>query len=516
MSPQKHRDHNPFWNRSALRLTVRIVFFTFFLNLVTSVGVHSLIAENNANQTSRNILEGLRIEKLEFNAPPLHTEKLDTNNEPVLLLAPDDSLPFVTIEIIFLGGSNAESKEHPELLKAMTSLLQLGGSSKYPGEQFAEKLSSIGARLDITPGYENWSISITVLKSHFSHAMDLVSSLLLEPALPEDRLEVIKDSFRTEIIQRNDDPAKLGRRKLGEIMFAGFSPGRTLQKKDIETLNRELIHQELNRRLSDRQLLITVSGDYEGLEIKQALRDLIGSFPPNKEDLLSTEKLDYQFIKDQQEDFRNKIVLVSFPEAKQAAILLGSYLPPHNHEDFFALQTGNYILGGGSFNSRLMREIRTLRGLAYYAYSGNFFYESFGQFFAASGTRVDQADLTLKLMIEMITDMEKGVTEEELELAKDAVINSLVFQFDDPEKYASSEARFLMHHMPEDYLEIFPKKIRSITSSDIARVSRKYLSQDRLFIVVVGPPFLKEKLQAIRPVTVIEPEEILFPAGGSK
>lgn len=454
-----------------------------------------------------SILEGLKVHELKIQPPSLHTKDLD--GKALLLSAPDPSLPFLTLELYFYGGTSIEPPERKGSLDALTSLMQIGGAGNLGGDELAEELARLGIQLSVNSNYEYWSIKVTSLKGDFDRAFEILTMVLLEPRFPADRLEVIKDSFRTKIKQRNDDPAAISRRKMAEALFPGFSIGQSIQFEDIDRLSVDLLRDELARRLSTQNLMISVSGDYKENELIPGLKKLIDQFPANNSNP-KVEPFSYEANGSSIPECSREIILVDF-SANQAAITIGGYMPPHNHEDFFAIQTGNYILGGGSFNSRMMREIRAKRGLAYYAYSGNNFYEKFGQFLSASGTRVDQADLTLELMLSIIGDMSSGVEENELSLAKDAILNSLVFQYEDPEKYVSSEVRFRRHHMPADYLNLFPREIGAVTSERIAGVSKKYLNPEEFCIVVTGPADqLKGKLEHIRPVRVIQPEDTVY------
>jgi len=199
------------------------------------------------------------------------------------------------------------------------------------------------------------------------------------------------------------------------------------------------------------------------------------------------------------------IYLVPFP-AQQAVIAVGSNLPQHNHSDFFALQTMNYILGGSSFNSRLLSEIRTKRGLAYYTYSHNTFYKDIGHFVGMCGTGIDSTPRALSLILNTIDGMASGVTNRELMLAHESIPNSLIYEFENPENYMENYLRFRNHNMPDNYLKIFPNKIRSVGIEEIKKAAA-YTKSRNLYIVVVGPKNLEKSLSKIRPVKIIESEE---------
>lgn len=451
------------------------------------------------------------IKPLSYTAPTL--DKTELPGGAVLLSATDSSLPYVTLSLQFRPGTSAEPVDSTGSLKALASLIQLGGAGDLDGDTLAEVLTGMGAEIKISPSYENWTVRMKVLTKHFDRTFSIMEDMLLRPRLPADRLEVIKDSLLTEINQRNDDPSSIARRRIMEVMYPGMRMGSVLQKSNVDSLSVDSLRQDLERRLSSDGLIIGASGDLDAVDLKGKLHHLLGQF--GTKTAPADEGYHWSGLEAEQRDlfeknpFYGKIVLVR-SSAGQSVVVTGTHLPPHNHPDFFALQTGNYILGGGSFNSRLMREIRAKRGLAYYAYSANAFSAEFGRYFSASGTRVEQTTETLGLMLSIPREMDRGPDQEELSLAQDAILNSLVFQFEDPESFVESETKFLAHKMPDRYIEIFPEKIEGIRTQDIQSIARKYWNPDNFFIVVVGPESLKGELEKIRPVVVVDPEEPLI------
>ena len=472
-----------------------------FLTIMLAMTPAILLSDTRQEE---NILSGIQIPELEIRQPPMEEKRLPSG--ALLLSAQDDSLPFLTLELSFVGGENTESPENAGTLRALANLLEIGGAGELDGDQVAEALARLGAKLSISSDYEYWSVTLTFLRQDFWAATSLLSDILLKPRLPDDRLDVVKNSLLTGIRQRNDRPDRAGRRKMGEILYPGLRRGTSLQESDVTKLTVENLRTDLERRLRAENLMVAVSGDIAGLDIEGFLGNLTVGFPENTAS--ETEDIRYETLASAPQKFAGKIVLVKFPQAVQASIAMALHLPAHNHPDFYALQVGNYILGGGSFNSRMMSEIRAKRGLAYSAYSYNTFRSVFGRFNAGSGTRLAHAPETVRLMLDMVGQMRKEeVSEKELGLAREAILNSLVFSYEDPAAFLNSEIRFRRHRMPENYLNIFPEKIRAITREEIRNAFRKYVDPQKLVIVVSGPESLVPELEKIRPVTVIDPEQ---------
>lgn len=469
-----------------------------------------LVAEGAAADGARqgsNLLADLQFEPIRFRRPAV--ERMALQHGALLIRAPENTLPFFTLSLQFPNGTSAEPIANAGLWSASLSLLDRGGAGELSGEDRSRLLGKLGGSLSFSTDYEYWDVTLRFLKQDYAVAMQLLRAALLEPRLPEDELADVKNALLAGIERRNDTPDPIASRKLNEILYPGLRRGYALSPEDVARLNTGAIRAELQRRLSARGVIVTLAGDFAGLPVEADLNQLLSAFPaaaPPPAEAAGYEAL--RRARRANDPYRGKIVVARTP-ASQAVIAIGGYLPERNNAAFFPLQTGNFALGGGSFNSRFMREIRAERGLAYYAYSYNDFSREDGAFIAGAGTRSQQAHETLALMLQIIGDMRRGVSAGELSLAQDSILNGLAFQFDSPEDVAANEARFTRLGLPENYIETFPASIRAVTSPQIGQAAARYLNPDDLYIVVAGPDALAERLKAIRPVVVVEPEEKL-------
>ena len=156
--------------------------------------------------------------------------------------------------------------------------------------------------------------------------------------------------------------------------------------------------------------------------------------------------------------------------------------------DLYAIRVMDAILGSGGFNSRLMSEIRNNQGLAYNVESSFDIGKRYlGRFEAETETKGESTGKTIGLMEEIIAGMtKKPVTDQELALAKDSIINSFIFGFTNTASVASQKARLEYYRYPAGYLENYRDNLARVTRDDVLRVARKYLHPEALKLVVVG------------------------------
>src|SRR5690606_38913618 len=121
--------------------------------------------------------------------------------------------------------------------------------------------------------------------------------------------------------------------------------------------------------------------------------------------------------------------------ATQAHVMLGMPAVKRGDPDYFSLLVGNYTLGGGGFVSRLMYEIREKRGLAYSVYSYFNPLAQAGPFEAGLQTQKEQVQAALEVVRTTIADfVEKGLTAQELQAAKDNLIGGFALRIDNNRK----------------------------------------------------------------------------------
>ncbi|HEY1268471.1 MAG TPA: pitrilysin family protein, partial [Candidatus Binatia bacterium] len=171
----------------------------------------------------------------------------------------------------------------------------------------------------------------------------------------------------------------------------------------------------------------------------------------------------------------------------QANIILGHDGVPRTHPDYYAIQVMNYILGGGGFSSRMMESIRNEHGFAYSVYSHFDPRKYAGSFEVVMQTKNESAGEAIKIAVAEIRKMrEQGVTETELNEAKDYLIGSFPLRFDTNRKVAAVLSQVEFYGLGLDYLERYPEIIRKISREDVLRAAKTYLHPEKLIVVVVA------------------------------
>jgi zinc protease len=146
----------------------------------------------------------------------------------------------------------------------------------------------------------------------------------------------------------------------------------------------------------------------------------------------------------------------------------------------------NDILGGG-FSSRLIQKVRTVLGLAYAGGGYGFAYDHPAAFRVGVITKsASTVEATKATMAEIAGLTTRGFTQEELDRAKDDILNGFLFRYDTPGKVLAEQERLAYYGYPANYLETYQAALKSVTLADLNAVAKKYIHPEKLAVLVVG------------------------------
>ena len=247
----------------------------------------------------------------------------------------------------------------------------------------------------------------------------------------------------------------------------------------MQAISREDLLAAYQKSFSPEKLWIAVSGDFNRAQFLSELEARFSSWPAQKTVARILPPLTAG---------NAGVVLLGQKDLPQSVVMLGQIGIDKGAPDLHAVQVMNFILGGGSFNSRMMKEIREERGLVYSVYSyfqiGRFLP---GPFIAQCETKSSTTIEALELMrAAMKTIREQPVRAEELQVAKESLNNSFVFSFTNPHDVVTQALRLDFYDYPDGYLESYRDKVEALSVADIQQAARVHLQPERMSIVLIG------------------------------
>src|SRR4030095_15310953 len=181
-----------------------------------------------------------------------------------------------------------------------------------------------------------------------------------------------------------------------------------------------------------------------------------------------------------------RIVLVDKPGTPQTQLRVASIGAPRSSPDFRPLQVMNMALGG-LFSSRINMNLREAKGYTYGANSVFSFRRAAGPFQIASGVRTDVTAPAVDEIFKEIRGMvEKPVSADELQKAKDSLANSLPGAFETNANAVGNFSNVFIYNLGLDYYTRYAEQVNAVTTDQALAVSKKYLVPNNMVVIAVG------------------------------
>ena len=392
------------------------------------------------------------------------------------LLVEDYTVPLISVSYSFKGGSTQDLPGKEGTAKLLTNTLD-EGAGEITSQDFQIRLQDNGMGYSFSAGYDSFSGGIKALRSDREDSFELLRLMLNEPRFDEAPVERMKASRLNSLRARQANQQYLTGKAVRETLFEGHPYGRPTDGT-IETmgaLNGDDLRAYMSRVFARDNLVVGIVGAISEEEAGAMLDKVFGALPA-KAQLTEVPEISIETGTKKHIEF----------DTPQTNIRIA--LPGIKREDdaFFAGYLANYVLGGGSFNSRLYEEVREKRGLAYGVYSYLGTYDHAGIVGAGSATRADRAQQTVDIILAEIERMAtEGPTAEELEKAKKYIRGSYaISNLDTSGKIASVLVAIQQANLGIDYIDRRAEYIDAVTLDDAKRIAAQLFGGDPTVITV--------------------------------
>jgi predicted Zn-dependent peptidase len=391
----------------------------------------------------------------------------------------DAELPLVWVLGYFRGGSLFEPSEKAGLAQIMGTVLRTGGTKSRSGDQINEELEFIAATVEAMGGSEFLTVIGSSLKKDFVKLMEVYADLVMNPAFPQDKLDLARNQSLENMRRQWDRPIQVSNMLFQEKLYGADSPyGRRATPATLKAISREDLVSFHKRFYSPTNLMLGVAGDVPVDQVKSVLNRVFKGWARTKVELPEPAPLIER---------ADGTIYYAYKDTPQANMYLGHLGVRRNGPDQYKLDVLNNIFGGGGFTARLMKELRSNRGLTYGIYGGVMPGRDRGSFMVGSQLKAAQFTEAIGLIKGIIRDLQTSpVTDEEIETAKNSIINSYVFNFEQKNQVMAQVMSLKLQGFADSYLDTYIDNIRKVTKQDILEAAKKYMDPAKMIIVVVG------------------------------
>lgn len=396
-------------------------------------------------------------------------------------LVPDSTLSLIQMAI-FTGHPNLPKKpEDVAALNLYSSMLKSGGTFRFTPEQLEDSLEFVAA--SISAGLSDYQSEegLDALRKDAFALFDLLPEVALKPRLDAEVFKVQKRGYVENIRHRYDTPRGVMGVAYEHVLFGSHPSNWLATDKEAEAVTTARLKPFMGTGFSAKGMVIGVAGQFDKQEMIAQLNKLIAKFP-------AASKAGSDSIPPFKGPEKPGVYLVD-KQVAQATIKMGAPGVKRPHPDYYPLVVASYVFGDGGFTSRLMEKVRSNEGLAYGIDSdvGSDYYRV-STVGVGLQTKVETGAYAIKLVLDEMRRMAKdGITDVELQRAKDGLIKSLPSMFDTPFATAKIFAQGeIWKRSPDHYIE-YINTINKLTKADVEAAFRKYFVADSMRIVVVGP-----------------------------
>jgi len=387
------------------------------------------------------------------------------------------ALDTLMVNWVFDAGNSYEEKS---LVAAAANALLKNGTSRRNAFAINEHFEYYGAYLSRACHHETADITLHCLGKHIRELLPVVAEIIMESTYPAEELDIYKKNGQQRLQVSLKKSEFVAGRLIDAYLYGPEHPyGRYSSLEDYQALEQEELKSFYGKYYRNGTCRIFVAGKLPPAILEQ-LDENFGQLPL-KAALAPAARISYPIAPVTQRQQH----IVNDPNGVQGSIRIARNFPNRHHPDFQKVQLLNNVFGG-FFGSRLMNNIREDKGYTYgiYSYLLNNIQESGWLISTEAGKEVCAATIE-EVYKEMRLLCEEPIDEEELQMARNHTIGSILGDLDGPFQVASRWKNILLNGLDERYFYEGIRIVKTITPEELQELARKYLDPAAFFELIV-------------------------------
>ena len=411
-------------------------------------------------------------------------QETDLSDGPLVLTHEMPAAQSVALGIYIDVGSRDESLSEAGITHALEHML-FKGTRDMDVHQLAEKLDELGGNANAYTSRERTCFHLHVLHEKWREALDILMAMVQEPALPADEWPREREVIYAEMAMVEDTPEEWIVDQHVEALFPTAAIGKPVlgTHDSLAAIGAEDLAGFLNRWYRSPRMLVTAAGNISHQQLVDAVAE-------------ANWRKRGEAVARQQPDAMATGVQSLKREGGQAQIIVSVAGIPASSEERPVAWLANQVLGGG-MSSRLFREVREKRGLAYSVGSHMNSLSDVGTWSVTCGSEPERAAQCVSLLSSLMDDFAASITHDEVERARRQLEVQLRMGLDSVEGqmlYLGGRLDERLLISPLQWLE----RIRSVDADTVAQWSASRLSAEKLWSIAAPEKALSEICARIR------------------
>jgi zinc protease len=394
-----------------------------------------------------------------------------------LIVRTDKTSPTVTLVGSVKHNSDLQTPAGQDGVSNVLDALYSYGTQTLDRLAFQKALDDIAANESA-----GFNFSLTVLKEYFSRGVQLLADNELHPALPENAFLVTRQQTAQFVAGNLQSPGYRTSRALDlALVPAGDPILRETTPDTVTKLTLDQVKQYHDASVRPDLTTIVVIGDVTADDAKAAIEKWFGDWKASG----PKPGTDLPPIAVNQTSAAN----VPDPEAVQDQVTLAQQLNLNRFDpDYYPLQLGNHVLGGGFYATRLYHDLRQVTGYVYNVNVSMDASKSRASYSVEYGCDPQNVSKARALIVRDLDQMRtEDVSESELHLAKALLLRQIPLSSASEDALAGGLLARAGIGLPLDEPVVAAKKYLQLTADDVKKAFAKDIRTDNLVQVVRGP-----------------------------
>jgi zinc protease len=412
-------------------------------------------------------------------ASAMDIEKIASPSGIQAWLVREQTVPLVTLSYAFRGGSSQDEAEKSGTANFTADMLD-EGAGDLDGKTFHERLENHAIELGFRVGRDEFRGSLYALNEHREEAFDLLRLALTAPRFEADAIERVRGQELSSLQRDTTNPNTIASEQWWAAAFPGHPYGRE-SKGTLATVPRitaDDMRDYVRRTFTRNELTIAIVGDIDAKTAGELIDRAFAKLPA---------KGDLKPVANATPSGLGRRIVINL-DVPQAVVNFGGQGIARRDPDFMAAYIVNHILGGGGFSSRLYREVREKRGLAYGVSDSLVWFKNAAVLLGGTATRSERTGEALAIIEAETKRMAaEGPTADEMAAAKSFLKGSYALSLDTSAKIAAQLTQIQLDNLGADYIQRRGAMIDAVTIEDAKRVAKR-LYGGGMLVTVAGRP----------------------------
>ncbi|MBC8066516.1 MAG: insulinase family protein [Chlorobia bacterium] len=411
---------------------------------------------------------------------PLPTEFKLANGIPVYYWQKSD-LPLTTLALRFDQGASFDAAGSSGLSELTADMLDEGAGPR-DAEAFSNALDQLGAQLSIGASQEGTTVSLTSLSEKFEPSLALMADAVLRPKLGASDWDRIKSLHLEGLATEDDDPSTLATKTVNREFFGRSHPySRSVSgtKETVTKLKLADIKARYATIANPSEAAIYASGSLSVEKFKALLGKQFGGWKAKGRSIAS--KHYPEVVAD-----RQRLVIVDKPGAVQTVIKILMPSETFSSPNRYALTELGVVMGG-TFTSRINRNLREEKGYTYGAGLQFAFSKPANYIVASTSVRADVTGASLKELLGELARVKTGdLTDEEASKARNTIRANFIDGIGTRQGLVGIAISYRENGIPFSQIGQELDRFAKVELAQLNELAKTGIPFDRAVIVLVG------------------------------